>query len=160
MNNEVSIRLAKLNEAKVIHEVLFAAFEEFRDFYSPEGFSDTVLSEEAATARIQEMPVYVAVNRENKVIGTIGWQKVNEREGHIRGMGVLPEWQGLDSPAGSLLQQAEKDALAKGCSILSLDTTEILQRAQNFYKKYGFKKTGKTGNFFGSTIYEFVKTIS
>ena len=57
------------------------------------------------------------------------------------------------------MQIVEDDARSKGCSILTLDTTEVLQRAQMFYKKHGFKKTGKTSDFFGSTIYEYAKEI-
>jgi len=42
---------------------------------------------------------------------------------------------------------------------LTLDTTEILKRAQNFYEKNGYKRTGKTGDFFGLIIYEFAKIL-
>jgi GNAT superfamily N-acetyltransferase len=37
----------------------------------------------------------VAVTGSGEVIGTIGHQLVNRDEGHIRGMAVLPGWQGL-----------------------------------------------------------------
>ena len=80
-------------------------------------------------------------------------------EGHIRGMAVIPNRHGKNSPAKALLQTIEDDARSDGCTMLTLDTTAILDRAQNFYKKCGFKKTGKTGDFFSSTIYEFAKEI-
>ena len=82
-----TIRRAKKKDAKAIHEVLFLAFEEYRSFYSPEGFSDTVLSEKSARDRIMQMNVYVTVDNHGRIIGTIGWQKEN-KEGHIRGMGA------------------------------------------------------------------------
>ena len=159
MPKDFTIRLETINDAKAVHEVLLAAFEEYRSFYSPEGFTDTVLSEEKAKDRIKETKVYVAVDHYGKIIGTIGWQKLNEIEGHIRGMGVIPSKQGRDSPATSLLRQVERDAQFENCKILTLDTTEILKRAQNFYEKNGFKKTGKIGKFFGSIIYEFAKNL-
>ncbi|MFX0017819.1 MAG: GNAT family N-acetyltransferase [Promethearchaeota archaeon] len=159
MPKDFTIRLATIKDAKAVHEVLLAAFAEYTCFYSTEGFADTVLSEERAKDRIKEMKVYVAIDQHGKIIGTIGWQKLNENEGHIRGMGVIPIQQGKDSPAISLLRQVERDAQLEGCKILTLDTTEILKRAQNFYEKNGFQKTGKIGDFFGSIIYEFAKTL-
>ena len=93
------------------------------------------------------------------VIGTIGWQKVSENEGHIRGMAVLPERQGKNSPATALLQVVENDARSKVCTYLTLDTTAPLKRAQNFYKKQGFNETGKTGDFFGLIMYEYAKKL-
>lgn len=80
------IRKANYDDAKGIHEVLLVVFEEFREFYSPEGFSDTVLSEQIALERMKEMTVFVAIDHNGKIIGTIGWKKVSEKEGHIRGM--------------------------------------------------------------------------
>ena len=154
-----TIRRAEKKDAKAIHEVLLAAFEEYRFYYSPEGFSDTVLSEKTAKTRIKEMNVYVAVDQRGKIIATIGWQKISKEEGHIRGMGIIPMWQGKNGPAKLLLSQVEEEAIIKGCKMLTLDTTKVLERAQSFYIKNGFKETGKTGNFFGSVIYEFAKTL-
>ncbi|MFX0027241.1 MAG: GNAT family N-acetyltransferase [Candidatus Hermodarchaeota archaeon] len=156
---DFTIRLATIKDAKAVHEILLDAFEEYRSFYSPEGFTDTVLSEEKAKDRIKDMKVYVAVDQQSKIIGTIGWQKLNKFEGHIRGMGVIPSRQGKRSPAMSLLKCVERDAQLEKCKILTLDTTEILKRAQKFYEKNGYKRTGKIGDFFGSIIYEFAKTL-
>jgi len=33
------------------------------------------------------------------------------------------------------------------------------ERAQAFYRKSGFTETGKTGDFFGSIIYEYIKRL-
>lgn len=160
MKWEYIVRKAEPKDAKGIHEVVLAAFEEFRYFYSPEGFTDTVMSEEIAAKRIDDMKIYIAINQNDEIIGTIGWKKLSEKEAHIRGMAVHPKRQGKESPAGDLLEKVERDALSQGCTFLTLDTTEVLQRAQNFYKKNGFTKTGKADNFFGATIYEFTKKIS
>ncbi|MEJ2278777.1 MAG: hypothetical protein P8Y70_13675 [Candidatus Lokiarchaeota archaeon] len=35
----------------------------------------------------------------------------------------------------------------------------FLKRAHKFYEKHGFKRTGKTGNFFGAIIFEYAKKI-
>jgi ribosomal protein S18 acetylase RimI-like enzyme len=159
MERDYLIRPAKIEDAKGIYEVLLAAFEEFRYYYSPEGFNDTVMSELAVIKRMKEMILFVATDQKKRIIGTIGWQKLDNEEGHIRGMAVIPDYQGRHGPAAALLQVVEKDALSEGCSFLTLDTTEVLKRAQNFYKKHGFKGSGKTGDFFGSKIYEFIKFL-
>ncbi len=159
MQKECKIRLAENQDAKEIHEVILSAFEEYLHYYTSEGFADTVMSEETTIERMKEMNLYVAVEQEGLIIGTIGWQKVSNEEGHIRGMAIIPERQGKTSPATTLLKTVEEDARSKGCNILTLDTTKVLKRAQNFYKKHGFKKTGKIGDFFGSIIYEYAKKI-
>jgi ribosomal protein S18 acetylase RimI-like enzyme len=160
MRKYFKIRKAIPQDSKNIHEVVLAAFEEYRRYYSTEGFEDTVMSEELVSERMKNMTIFVAVHKKEKIIGTIGWQKVSDQEGHIRGMAVHPKWQGRNSPASALLQAVEKDAILNKCKFLSLDTTAVLKRAQNFYKKHQFKKTGKTGDFFGSKIFEYIKYLS
>ncbi|MFX0035552.1 MAG: GNAT family N-acetyltransferase [Candidatus Hermodarchaeota archaeon] len=159
MDRQYEIRRAELDDANDIHGVLLAAFEEYRQYYTPEGFFDTVMSEDIVKKRMKEMTLYVAIDLNGKIIGTIGWLKVSVEEGHIRGMAVIPERQGKNSPATDLLLAVENDARSKGCSFLTLDTTNPLKRAQNFYKKHGFRETGKIGDFFGSIICEYAKTI-
>ncbi|MFX1312134.1 MAG: GNAT family N-acetyltransferase, partial [Promethearchaeota archaeon] len=88
MKKEYTIRKAQTDDAKGIHEVLLEAFEEYSDFYTPEGFSDTVLSEQFVLERMKEMTVFIAINHNGKIIGTISWKKVSEKEAHIRGMAV------------------------------------------------------------------------
>jgi hypothetical protein len=73
MTNDFFIRRATIKDAKAIHMVLLAAFEEFRYYYSPEAFKDAVMSEERAKDRIREMNIYVAINKKCKIVGTIGW---------------------------------------------------------------------------------------
>jgi GNAT superfamily N-acetyltransferase len=74
-------------------------------------------------------------------------------------MAVLPKWQGKKGPAAALLRIVENDAFIEGCTFLTLDTTAVLKRAETFYKKYGFKLTCKTGDFFGSKIFEYIKYL-
>jgi GNAT superfamily N-acetyltransferase len=159
MTQEFIIRTATEKDALDIHHILVKAFAEYKYFYSQEGYEDTVLSEEKAKKRIQQMNIYVAEDKSGEIIGTIGWEKINEKEGHIRGMAVIPERQGKNSPAVKLLEKVEKRARAEGCSFLTLDTTKILIRAHKFYEKNRFTRTGKIGDFFGSEIIEYGKKI-
>lgn len=151
-----SIRRATANDSNGILECLSLAFAPFRESYSEEGFLDTTLTPETITKRLQEMLVLVAV-QEGSIIGTIGC-KVDESEGHLRGMAVRPEWQG--SPvATELLAVAEQELYNAGCSTITLETTEPLKRAMRFYEKNGFRATGHIGNFFGMLLFKYRKQI-
>jgi GNAT superfamily N-acetyltransferase len=92
-----------------------------------------------------------------RLVGTIG-SVCHGREGHLRGMAVLAEWQGT-GVATALLQAAENDLRGAGCRIVTLDTTEPLQRAVRFYQKHGFVASGRVSDFFGMPLYEYVKQL-
>jgi len=115
-----------------------------------------VLTVDSIQNRLQEMCVYVAVCG-NEIIGTIGCKVVGE-EGHLRGMAVLPQWQGT-GVALALLQRAEARLRRDHCKRVTLDTTEPLKRAVRFYEKQGFNATGRGSDFFGMRLYEFVKSL-
>ena len=157
---EFSIRRATLEDAAGILECLRLAFEPYRKMYSPEGFRDTVLTPDTLPKRLQTMSVFVAVNARNEIIGTIGCAPLpeNASEGHIRGMAVLPEWQGAQI-ALRLLAAAEQILRSAGCRRASLDTTAPLERAIRFYTKHGYRASGKVGDFFGMPLYEYVKDL-
>ena len=52
------------------------------------------------------------------------------------------------------------DVAAAGCTRLTLDTTEPLQRAISFYRRNGFVTSGTVTDFFGMPLYEYVKALS
>jgi ribosomal protein S18 acetylase RimI-like enzyme len=104
------------------------------------------------------MTVWVAVSAQGNVVGTIGGAVVSSSEGHLRGMAVPPQWHGRGI-AQRLLEAVEKHLLAKGCTRISLDTTEPLLRAMRFYEKNGFTRTGKITDFFGMPLIEYAKSF-
>jgi GNAT superfamily N-acetyltransferase len=159
MNNEYIIHRATMNDASGIQKTLLAAFKPYKDFYNRKAFSDTVLRGEKIRERLNNMRVYVAVDKTGKITATIGWQKIRNEEGHIRGMAVHPQRQGNNSPAKKLLNHVEAEAKSEGCKIMTLDTTQVLLRAHRFYKKNGYKETGKKTYWFGHIIYEFAKEL-
>ena len=155
-----SIRRATLDDAAGILECLRLAFEPYRDKYSAEGFRDTVLTAETLATRLKTMCVFVAITPRNEIIGTIGCAPIpkNIGEGHIRGMAVRPEWQGMKhGVAGHLLATAEQHLRREGCKRVSLDTTAPLERAIRFYRKHGYRASGKVGDFFGMPLHEYLK---
>ncbi len=133
------------------------AFEPFRPQYTSGAFQDTVASPEALRKRMEHMIVYVAVASDGTVIGTLA-AAVMEKEGHLRGVAVRPDWHG-HRIAEQLLARAENDLLTAGCTHVTLDVTVPLQRAVRFYEKNGFVASGKTGDFFCMPLREFVKPL-
>jgi GNAT superfamily N-acetyltransferase len=147
-----------MDDATQILSCLRAAFEPYRHEYTPAGFDDTVLSWETIDVRLRLMSVFVAEEKDGRVIGTVGCGAVSAEEGHIRGMAVLPEWHGR-GVASELLRAAEEELREKGCRRVTLDTTAPLKRAIKFYERNGYQASGKVGDFFGMELFEYVKPL-
>ena len=73
-------------------------------------------------------------------------------------MAVLPGYQG-SGIAGQLLQAAEDELAAGKCWRVTLDTTGPLLRAMRFYEKHGYRVSGKTTDFFGMPLHEYLKDL-
>jgi GNAT superfamily N-acetyltransferase len=73
-------------------------------------------------------------------------------------MEVRPEWQG-SGVAQQLLASAEAELRSAGCKVITLDTTEPLQRATRFYQRNGFRPSGKVSSFFGMPLIEYMKSL-
>jgi GNAT superfamily N-acetyltransferase len=154
----VSIRKATNEDASGVLACLAAAFEEYRDSYTSDAFTDTVLTAETIARRLQEMTVFVATEESGEIIGTIACGVVSAEEGHIRGMAVLPASQGT-GVAARLLMRAESYFRERNCKRISLDTTSPLKRAIRLYERAGFFPSGKVQDFFGMPLMEYAKTI-
>lgn len=154
----LDIRKATPADGPAILECLARAFEPFRAAYTPAGFADTVLSPETIDQRFRHMTLFVATEG-GRIVGTIGCARSGGGEGHIRGMAVLPEWQGR-GVAERLLMAAEAELRSAGCAAVTLDTTAPLQRAIRFYQKHGYRATGRVGDFFGMALYEYEKRVT
>jgi ribosomal protein S18 acetylase RimI-like enzyme len=152
----ITIRQATIADARGVLECLRAAFAPFRDAYTDAAYEDTVLVEASLRDRLAEMTVAVAVDRSGRVIGTIAYKVSGRGEGHLRGMAVLPECQG-HGIADQLLEHAEEELRKENCSRITLDTTEPLERAMRFYERHGYRRSGRTQDFFGMPLIEYVK---
>ncbi len=155
---EFIIRRATALDASGILNCLAAAFEPYRTSYTPAAYLDTVLSAETVSQRLQSMHVFVAVRSQGEVIGSIACAIADSNEGHLRGMAVMPQFQG-HKIAESLLQAAEEELRRLGSSRITLDTTEPLLRAVRFYESHGYRRSGKITDFFGMPLHEFVKQM-
>ena len=150
-----SVRKATRDDVDGILACLRAAFEPYKSNYSREGYEDTVPA--ALDHRLKTMTILVAISQSGDAIGTIACT-AHGTEGHLRGMAVLPYWQGKNV-ADALLAAAEEELRSRDCRRVTLDTTEPLQRAMHFYEKHGYRKSGKIADFFGMPLHEYVKSL-
>ncbi len=154
-----TIRHATPNDAPAILDCLRSAFEPYRNSYTPDAYRDTTLTPETIHERLASMSVFVAVTPAEEIVGTIASQVASPGVGHLRGMAVLPTWQGA-GVAAQLLTAAEGDLHDRQCSVVTLDTTEPLERATRFYKKHGYRPSGRVSQFFGMPLFEYLKVLS
>jgi GNAT superfamily N-acetyltransferase len=157
--SEAIIRRANSKDAAGILACLHAAFAPYRDFYSPTAYLDTVLTPESLQDRFIQMQVFVAATSSGQIVGTIACQALSRGEGHLRGMAVLPTCQGAGI-AAQLLACAEAELSRQNCTRITLDTTAPLERAMRFYEKSGYRRSGKTTDFFGMPLFEYEKRRS
>jgi GNAT superfamily N-acetyltransferase len=150
----VSIRRAALADSASILRCLQSAFESYRQNYTSEAFLDTVLTPESLARRFTTMSVFVAVDARDQIVGTVACQQApnsgkdeHPKHGHIRGMAVLPDWQGRHV-AQKLLEKIESELRMQNCTHIALDTTEPLRQAMRFCEKHGFRRSGKVETFF------------
>jgi ribosomal protein S18 acetylase RimI-like enzyme len=104
------------------------------------------------------MTILCATDHSGQVVGTIACGVSSPGEGHLRGMAVLPEFQGC-GVADELLAAAEDELRTRACSRITLDTTGPLLRAMHFYAKHGYIRTGKVNDFFGMPLIEYAKSL-
>src|SRR6516165_3042026 len=152
------VRRATPEDAASLLECLRAAFEPYRELYTPAAFEDTVLTPNTVGERLATMAVFVAATASGEVVGTVACHLVGEGEGHLRGMAVRPSWQGR-GVSEELLGAAEAELRRAGCGHVSLDTTRPLARAVRFYEAHGFRASGRVSDFFGMELFEYVKSL-
>ncbi len=116
------------------------------------------MSADTIQQRLAEMSLFVAVSHKGEIVGTIGYQALGNEEGHIRGMAVRPDHAG-NGVAQKLLETVEAELRQSGCTRISLDTTAPLKRAIRFYERNGFHSSGRVRDFFGMSLFEYVKVL-
>jgi GNAT superfamily N-acetyltransferase len=153
-----TVRRATPADADGILTCLRAAFAPYQSNYTPLGYEDTVLTAETLGRRFQFMSIFVAVSGSGEIVGTVGCNAVGNKQGHLRGMAVLNDWQGT-GVAQQLLASAESELRTLGCERRTLDTTAPLQRAIRFYERNGYRATGHVTDFFGMPLFEYAKPL-
>ena len=155
---DFTVRMAQQADAGGVLACLSAAFEDYRDQYTPEAFADTVTDLDSLNQRLRTMWVYVAVTQRGEVMGTLAAAVVDNAEGHLRGMAVHPSFQHR-GVAKELLTVAIDALRRSGCTRVTLDTTAPLRRAMRFYEAHGFRRTGRVRDLFGMELYEYARSL-
>lgn len=155
----ISVRKAEEGDIAGVLQCLEEAFAPYRNDYTPAAWRDTVLTAETLQDRMQTMRLLVATTGDGAIAGTIGYRMVNPMQGHVRGMAVRPCFHGAEV-ASRLLAFVESELRDQKCSRISLNTTAPLQRAARFYEKSGFRRSGRTRDFFGMALFEYLKELN
>jgi ribosomal protein S18 acetylase RimI-like enzyme len=148
-----TVRAARPSDAPGLVRCLRSAFGPFEPEYTARAYLDTTLTAASARRRLRSMHVLVAVVAPSTIIGTLAWMRAPDGTGHLRGMGVVPAWQG-SGVAQRLLDRALEELREAGAVAVTLDTTAPLARAVRFYARNGFRPTGRVRDYFGMPLYE------
>ena len=153
----ITVRRAREIDAGNVSACLEAAFELYRPQYTCLAYEATVLTADDVRERMKEMAVYVASVPDVDVVATLS-SSIHGKQGHLRGMAVLPGWQG-HFIADHLLRVVEDDLAAAGCTSVTLGTTLPLERAIRFYRRNGFMPSGQVTDFHGMPLQEYGKRL-
>jgi putative acetyltransferase len=135
---EIQIRRAVPDDARAIASLLHRSFIEYESLYTAEAFAATICTPERILERLNEGPIWVALQDET-LVGTVSAAFSGEAL-YIRGMAVDPLARGSGT-GRSLLNCAGEFALQNGFKSLILSTTPFLSSAIRLYESYGFHRT-------------------
>lgn len=153
----VQIRRAVPADASQIASALYDSFLEYESSYTPEAFAATVLTPGRVRERMNEGPVWVALQN-GVVVGTVS---VAPKAGalYVRGMAVAPEARGRRI-GRELLERVEEFATEGGIKRLFLSTTPFLSGATRLYEKHGFRRSPEgPHDLFGTPLFTMVKNL-
>ncbi|MFX0209286.1 MAG: GNAT family N-acetyltransferase [Candidatus Hodarchaeota archaeon] len=153
----LKIRKATLNDIQEIHDLLSDSFSPYYQYYTQKAYTKTVVPVVTIKKRIkcQKTDVLVASYR-NKIVGTASIEIKKKGKLHIRSMAVKSDFQnkGIGS---QILKEIDEIALNKHSKIISLECFEPLIKAASLYKRFRYKLSGKTKNYYGITVFEMIK---
>ena len=141
----------------MIASALYDSFKEYEPLYTPGGFKATTPTADVIRPRIDEGPMWVAL-QDGVIVGTIAAVPKGESL-YIRSMAILPSARG-HRIGELLLRHVEDFALAQGHRRMFLSTTPFLARAIRLYEKWGFQRTDEgPHDLFGTPLFTMVKTL-
>jgi GNAT superfamily N-acetyltransferase len=149
--NVIEVRLAYEDDAEQVAAVLLIAFREFEPQYTPQGFAATTPTAIEIAQRMEEGPIWLALEN-GQAVGTVS-AVLKTNSLYIRGMAVVSSARGR-GVAERLFERLDEYARANGCSRQFLSTTPFLTAAIKFYEGRGFKRTAAYGphDLFGTPL--------
>ncbi len=150
-------KIKDANYASRLHEILHDAFLPYRPLYTKGAFDATVVSTEVIENRINSInySVYGAFV-DGVLAGTVTSKLTESGDLYFMTMAVSPSSTG-QGIGKELLKTLEEEASEKKCRFISLDTYEPLTDAIRLYENCGFKRTGKSKDYSGITVFEMRK---
>ena len=153
----MQIRRAVPDDASTIASVLHRSFVEYESAYTAEAFAATISTPEKMRERMNEGPVWVAVQDEI-IVGTVSAVARGEAL-YVRGMAVDRAARGSGT-GRALLKCAEEFAIQGGFKSLFLSTTPFLLPAIRLYENYGFQRNDEgPDDLFGTPLFTMVKIL-
>jgi ribosomal protein S18 acetylase RimI-like enzyme len=136
---------------------LHRSFVEYESAYTKEAFAATISTPEQLRERMNEGPVWVAV-QSGIIVGTVSGVAKGEAL-YIRGMAVDPAARG-GGVGRALLRRAEEFAVQSGFKSLLLSTTPFLSGAIRLYENFGFHRSRlEPHDLFGTPLFTMVKNL-
>jgi N-acetylglutamate synthase-like GNAT family acetyltransferase len=136
MSSDVTVRLAKLDDAAAISKVLLEAFGAYRENYTPEAFEIVTPPMGQIERRFDDGPQWVA-EKDDAIVGTVS--VTTEPEGlYIRSMAISPHAQGKGI-GHKLMDAVNEYADASEHERIFLYTTYFVPGAKKFYESHGYK---------------------
>jgi len=153
----LEIRLATMEDAASISEVLLQSFIEYKSEYTPVGFAATTPTVEQIKNRLHEGPVWIAL-LDGTAVATVSAVPQGESL-YVRGMAALPSARG--HRIGKLLMNSVQDfAAARDWKRLFLSTTPFLSRAIALYERLGFIRTDEgPHDLHGTPLFTMERTL-
>jgi ribosomal protein S18 acetylase RimI-like enzyme len=154
---DTHIRMAVPEDASQIASALYRSFLEYESAYTAEAFAATISTPEKIRERMNEGPIWVALQDET-IVGTVSVVRKGEAL-YIRGMAVDPIARG-GGIGRELLRHVEEFAVSNWCSRLFLSTTPFLARAIQLYEGYGFRRNDEgPHDLSGTPLFTMVKIL-
>jgi GNAT superfamily N-acetyltransferase len=151
------VRRATPNDAASIASVLYRSFVEYESLYTTEAFAATVCTPEQIRARMDEGPVWIAL-QDGIIVGTVAAVPKGEAL-YVRGMAVEPMMRGSGT-GRALLNCVEEFAIQGGFKSLRLSTTPFLSSAIGLYERCGFRRSDDgPHDLFGTPLFTMVKPL-
>jgi N-acetylglutamate synthase-like GNAT family acetyltransferase len=149
--------MALPDDSSLIASVLHKSFIEYKSSYTAEAFAATVSTPEQIRERMDEGPIWIAL-QDGKIVGTVSAVAKGEAL-YIRGMAVDPVMRG-SGIGNALLKCVEKFATQGGFKSLFLSTTPFLSSAIRLYERCGFHRSHDgPHDLLGTPLFTMVKTV-
>lgn len=129
------VRLAELDDAAAISQVISEAFGRLREYYTPEAFEVVASPPDEIVSRFDEGPQWVA-EIDGEIVGTVS-VTVENGDLYVRSMAVAPQAQGR-GVAHKLVDAIDEYAAGTEHKRIFLYTTYFTPGAKELYEKHGY----------------------